>query len=223
MANNFSCLQNNQVVEVDVAMMAGGVFLARKIEFEDEVEDDELEGVVFKIDDATHFEMVVLDELRSVNNVSVGNPVVVTLSSPTFRVDTDGLTLPSGLQGAFEGATDTSQLLTGQSVEVRLTGPANAGPPITVTANRVRLRMTQFTGNVSGAPASPNFNVGSLPALFTSAGITSIQVQTSSNTNFQGVTGVSGLADGNTVSLRGLLFKNGGNPPVLIAKKVRKR
>ncbi len=223
MANNFSCLQNNQVVEVDVAMMAGGVFLARKIEFEDQVEDDELEGVVFKIDDATHFEMVVLDELRSVNNVSVGNPVVVTLSSPTFRVHTDGLTVPSGLQGAFEGATDTSQLLTGQSVEVRLTGPANAGPPITVTANRVRLRMTQFTGNVSGAPVPPNFNVGSLPALFTGAGITSIQVQTSSNTNFQGVTGVSGLADGNTVSLRGLLFKNGGNPPVLIAKKVRKR
>jgi len=223
MANNFSCLQNNQVVEVDVAMMAGGVFLARKIEFEDQVEDDELEGVVFKIDDATHFEMVVLDELRSVNNVSVGNPVVVTLSSPTFRVHTDGLTVPSGLQGAFEGATDTSQLLTGQSLEVRLTGPANAGPPITVTANRVRLRMTQFTGNVSGAPVPPNFNVGSLPALFTGAGITSIQVQTSSNTNFQGVTGVSGLADGNTVSLRGLLFKNGGNPPVLIAKKVRKR
>ena len=223
MANSFSCLQNNQVVEVDVAMMAGGVFLARKIKFEDVVEDDELEGVVFKIDDATHFEMVVLDELRSVNNVSVGNPVVVTLSSPTFRVDTDGLTVPSGLQGAFEGATDTSQLLTGQSVEVRLTGPATAGPPITVTANRVRLRMTQFTGNVSGAPVPPNFNVGSLPALFVGAGIIGIQVETSSNTDFQGVTGVIGLADGNTVSLKGLLFKNGGNPPVLIAKKVRKR
>jgi len=50
-----------------------------------------------------------------------------------------------------------------------------------------------------------------------------IQVETSSNTDFQGVTGVIGLADGNTVSLKGLLFKNGGNPPVLIAKKVRKR
>ncbi len=223
MANNFSCLQNNQIVEVDLAMMAEGVFLARKIEFEDQVEDDELEGVVFKIDDATHFEMVVLDELRSVNNVSVGNPVVVTLSSPTFRVDTDGLTVPSSLQGAFEGATDTSQLLTGQSVEVRLTGPAIAGQPITVTANRVRLRMTQFTGNVSGAPAPPSFNVGGLPALFIGAGITSIQVETSGDTNFQGVMDVSGLADGNTVSLKGLLFKNGGNPPVLIAKKVRKR
>src|SRR5713226_6061637 len=222
-ANNFTCLRNNQVVEVDVKLMAGGVFLAKEIEFEDDAEDDELEGIVFKIDDATHFEMVVLDELRSVNNVSVGNPIVVTLSNPSFRVKADGLTVPSGLQGAFEGATDTSQLLTGQSVEVRLTGPATAGSPITVTANRVRLRMTQFTGNVSGAPVPPNFNVGSLPALFVGARIIGIQVETSSNTDFQGVTGVIGLADGNTVSLKGLLFKNGGNPPVLIAKKVRKR
>src|SRR5216684_5581985 len=160
MANNFSCLQNNMVVRVDVMMMPGGIFLAKEIGFEDEAEDDELEGVVFKIDDAMHFEMVVLDELR---------------------------------------------------------------PLITVTANRVRLRMTQFTANVSGAPVPPNFIVGSLPSLFTGAGISSIQVMTSSQTDFEGVTGVSGLADTNTVSLRGLLFNNGANPPVLVAKKVRKR
>ncbi len=223
LTNNFSCLQNGQVVQVDVAMMAGGVFLAKKIEFEDQLEDDELQGIVFKVDDAMHFEMVVLDELRSVNNVSVGNPIMVTLSSPTFRVGTDGLTVPSGLQSAFEGAVDTSQLMTGQTVEIRLTGAPSPGPPITATANRVRLRMTQFTANVSGAPVPPNFTVGSLPALFTSAGITSIQVQTSSATQFEGVTSVSGLADTNSVSLRGLLFKNGANPPVLIARKVRKR
>jgi len=48
-------------------------------------------------------------------------------------------------------------------------------------------------------------------------------VQTSSATQFEGVTSVSGLADTNSVSLRGLLFKNGANPPVLIARKVRKR
>src|SRR5713226_3159516 len=64
-ANNFICLQNNQVVDVDAKLMAGGVFLAKRIGFEDDAEDDELAGVVFKIDDATHFEMVVLDELRS--------------------------------------------------------------------------------------------------------------------------------------------------------------
>jgi hypothetical protein len=85
------------------------------------------------------------------------------------------------------------------------------------------LRMTQFTASVSGAPVPPNFMVGNLPSLFTSAGISSIQVETSSNTDFEGVADVSGLADTNTVSVRGLLFSNGANPPVLVAKKVRKR
>jgi len=222
-ANNFSCLQTNMVVEVDAMMMPGGIFLARQISFEDDAEDDELEGVVFKIDDAMHFEMVVLDELRSLNNINVGNPVVVTLSNSSFQAQIEELNAPSALVSAFQGATDTSQLLPGQTVEIRLTAPANPGPPISVTADRVRLRMTQFTANVSGAPVPPNFMVGNLPSLFTSAGISSIQVQTSSNTEFEGVVDVSGLADMDTVSLRGLLFNNGTNPPVLVAKKVRKR
>jgi len=223
-ANNFSCLANNMVVEVDAMMMPGGIFLAKQISFEDNAEDDEMEGVVFKIDDATHFEMVVLDELRSLNNVNVGDPVVVTLSNPTFQVQMEDVTnAPSALVMAFQNATDTSQLLTGQTVEVRLTAPANPGPPVSVMSNRVRLRMTQFTASVSGAPAPPNFMASNLPSLFTSAGITSIQVQTSGATDFDNVTGVSGLADKDTVSLRGLLFNNGANPPVLVAKKVRKR
>ena len=93
-----------------------------------------------------------------------------------------------------------------------------------MTANRVRLRMTQFTANVkAGSIAPPNFSVDTLPALFTNAGISSIHVQTSSNTDFEGVSGVTALADGNTVSLRGLLFKNGALSPELVVKKVRKR
>ncbi len=223
-ANNFTCLQNNQVVEVDAKLMAGGMFLAKKIGFEDDVEDDELEGMVFKIDDATHFEMVVLDELRSVNNVSVGNPTVVSLSNPGFQVKAEDLPVPSALQGDFEGATDTSRLLPGQTVQIRLTGPANPGPPVAVTTNRVRLRMTQFTANVkAGSIVPPNFSVDTLPALFTNAGTSSIHVQTSSKTDFERVSGVIALVDGNTVSLRALLFNNGALPPELIAKKVRKR
>ena len=220
-ANNFSCLQANMVVEVDAMMMPGGIFLAREISFEDNAEDDEMEGVVFKIDDATHFEMVVLDELRSLNNVSAGNPVVVTLSNPSFQVQTEDVNAPSALVSAFQNATDTSQLLTGQTVEVRLTAPANPGPPAMVTSDRVRLRMTQLTANVSGAPTPPTFMLGNLPSLFTGAGITTIKVATSSATDFDNVAGVSGLADTNTVSVRGLLFN--ANPPLLEAKKVRKR
>ena len=223
-ANNFTCLQNNQVVEVDAKLMAGGVFLAKEIGFEDDAEDDELEGIVFKIDDATHFEMAVLDELRSVNNVNIGNPIVVTLSNPQFQVMADNLPVPSALQVVFEGAMDTSQLLPGQTVQIRLTGPANPGPPVAVTSDRVRLRMTQLTANVKASSiVPPNFSVDTLPALFTSTGISSIHVQTSSNTDFEGVSDVTALADGNKVSLRGLLFKNGVLSPELVAKKVRKR
>jgi hypothetical protein len=222
-ANNFSCLQNNQVVEVDAKLMAGGVFQAKEIGFEDHAEDDELEGIVFKIDDATHFEMVVLDELRSVNNVNIGNPIVVTLSNPQFQVMADGLPVPSALQGVFEGAMDTSQLLPGQTVQIRLTGPANPGPPVAVTIDRVRLRMTQFTENVkAGSIVPPNFSVDTLPGLFTNGGISGIHIQTSSKTNLEGVSDVSALVDGNAVSLRGLLFNNGALPPELIAKKVRR-
>ena len=223
-ANNFTCLQNNQVVEVDAKLMAGGVFLAKKIEFEDDAEDDELEGIVFKIDDALHFEMVVLDELRSVNNVRVGNPIVVTLSNPRFQVKAEGLAVPSALKGDLEGATDTSRLLPGQTVQIRLTGPAHPGPPVAVTTNQVRLRVTQFTANVkAGSIVPPNFSVDTLPALFTNAGISSIHVQTSSKTDFERVSGVSALVDSNAISLRGLLLNNGAVPPELIVKKVRKR
>lgn len=223
-ANDFSCLQNNQVVEVDTMLMPGGVFLAKKIEFEDNAEDDELEGIVFKIDDATHFEMVVLDELRSVNNVNVGNPTVVTLSNPGFQVETGGLPVPSSLEGNFQGAKDTTQLLTGQTVQIRITSPANPGPPVAVTTDRVRLRMTQFTAKVkAGSMMALDFSVDSLPALFTNAGINSIHVQTSSDTDFDGPSGLSALTDGNTLSLRGILFNNGALPPELVVKKVRRR
>ncbi len=58
--------------------------------------------------------------------------------------------------------------------------------------------------------------------IFTSNGISMIQVQTSSQTNFENVSGIGGLGDGSSVSLRGLLFESTPNP-VLIADKVRKR
>jgi hypothetical protein len=221
-ANNFTCLVTGAVVEVDARVMAGGTFTAKKIELQDNEVEDELQGTIFKVDDATHFEMVVLGELRGVNNVSLGNTIVVTVNNANFQVDADGLTLASSLQGAFEAAGDTSQLLPGQEVQIKV-GSIAAGPPIAVTTNRVRLRRDQFTANVTGAPAGANFNVGNLPGLFAGVGVSTIQVQTSSKANFQGIAGVSGLADQDQVSLRGLLFANGGNPPILIADKVRKR
>src|SRR6267142_1070831 len=228
---NAACLLNGQSVEVDLALVASGSFLAKKIELHDEVAeagDDELDGVISKIDGPAQFEMVVIDELRSVTNVSVGDPITVMLTTTgsltSFRVDTNGLSVPTTLQQGFENSHDTSQPIPGQTVQVRkvtLTGgPAPAA--ITVTTDRVRLRDTRLTATVSGAPAGNNFNIGALPGLFTANGITTIQVQTSSNTGFDNVAGVNGLADSNTVSVRGLLFTSTPNP-VIVADKVRKR
>ncbi len=238
-AANFSCLQNGQSVDADLLLMASGSFLAKKVELaDDEAEgenengngnggNDDLEGVVFKVDSPSQFEIVVLDEMANIANVSAGNPVTVTLSTGgglSFRVDSNGLNVPLSLQSAFEGATDTSQLLPGQTVQIRNRsmsgGPAPAA--ITITTDRVRLRMASFTAAVSGAPSGANFNVGNLPGVFTSAGIQTIQVQTSSQTNFSNVAGVGSLTDGTSVSLRGLLFA-GSPTPTLIADKVIKR
>jgi hypothetical protein len=227
-AANFSCLVDGQSVEVDLMVLGSGSFLATKVELHDAVAEaagDEVDGVVSKIDSATQFEVVVIDELRSMASVSVGNPVTVTLqASPTFEVDANDLQVPSNLGTAFTAAIDTSQLMPGQTVQVRVRstsgGPAPA--PIIVATDRVRLRMTRFTAAVSGAVSGSNFNVGSLPGIFTANGVSLIQVQTSSSTGFETTTGLSGLADGTSVSLRGLLFVSSPNP-VLIADKVRKR
>jgi hypothetical protein len=172
--------------------------------------------------------MVVVDELRSVTNVSVGDPITVMLTTTgnltSFRVDTNGLSVPATFQQAFENSHDTSQLIPGQTVQVRkvtLTGgPVPAA--ITVTTDRVRLRDTRLTATVSGHPVGDNFNIGTLPGLFTANGISTILVHTSADTNFDNVAGVNDLADTNTVSVRGLLFLT-TPAPVLVADKVRKR
>jgi hypothetical protein len=51
------------------------------------------------------------------------------------------------------------------------------------------------------------------------AGISQIQVQTSSQTNFENVSGVGGLADGSRLSRLAGCFQSTPNP-VLIADKV---
>ena len=82
----------------------------------------------------------------------------------------------------------------GQIVQVRkrdLTGdPAPAA--ITLTTDRLRLRATRLTAAVSGPPSGSNFNIGNLPGLFTANGITLIQVQTSSKTNFENASDLRG-------------------------------
>jgi hypothetical protein len=226
-AGNISCLAVNQIVEVELGLTSGGALLAKEVELEANAQDQGIEGVITsRANLPTQFNMVVLDEEPGVNQVPMGSLVTVTLSpTASFSIakkdlDTSGFSFAS-----------SADLLVGQEVLVRpvtvIQGPS-AGA-ITITTDRVRLRFSQFTATVASVSDS-NFTVNNLPPLFAAATptpITQIQVNTSSKTEFEGVSGAGSLTAGATVSVEGLLFNTTSNPanpvPVLVAERVRKR
>ncbi len=218
--NSCAGLVANQIVETDLRLLGGGTLLATKVELKSrDASEEEVEGVIVQIVSATQFQMVALEETPLINGLEVGNLVTVNIQSgASFRTDAEDLPNVPPAGSSFSSSAD---LLVGQNVQVRRRS-TSAGT--TIDTDRIRLRTSRFTATVAGAPSGSNFNVNGLPALFASAtpAISTIQVQTSSQTQFEGVNGVGSLVAGNTVSLRGLLFKTAGTP-VLVAKKVRKR
>ncbi len=219
-ANNFSCMQVGQIVEVEhLLVMVNGTLLASEIQLDDAVNEEQLEGTIVAVNAGNNqFQMVVEDEEPVVPGVNVGNLVMISINTPAqFAVDSDDLSgaIPSGV--SFASVND---LLVGQEVKVRALIVSSPITGTTATTDRVKLHMSQFPGTVASLNA-PNFAVNNLPALFTSNGINQVQIVVSSGTEFEGVSGGSSLTVGNNVVLRGLLFKTAGDP-ILVAKKVRK-
>jgi hypothetical protein len=225
-----NCVQNGQLVEVDLKMMAGGALLARKIEQENEAANEEdIEGIIFSVDALNgKFQMVAVENRSSLSSSTLlGSPINVTLQSGAgFKVDVDGLkNLSTALLGSFNGA---SALLVGQNVEVRrVSGDGSSANPI--VADRVKLKMSRFTAKVKAKVDANTFTVDTTAiGLFKDNGIAEINVD-ASQAKFEGVSNVNGLKDASTppadnVSLSGLLFKQTApSAPLLVAKKVRKR
>jgi Domain of unknown function (DUF5666)/Domain of unknown function (DUF4382) len=218
-ANNFSCVQGGQIVEVEhLLVMSNGTLLASEIQLDDAVNQQQLEGTIVAVNAANNqFQMVVEDEQPAVQGVSVGNYVKISINAGAqFAVDSKNLSaaIPSG--ASFASASD---LLVGQQVKVRALIVSSPVTGTTATTDRVKLHMSQFPGTVSQLNA-PNFFVNNLPPLFN--GISQVKVVVSSGTEFEGISGGSSLTAGNNVVLRGLLFKT-ATDPILVAKKVRKR
>ena len=220
-ANNFSCVQVGEIVEVEhLLVMANGTLVASQVQLDDGINQEELEGTIVAVNPATNqFQMVVENEEPVVQGVSVGNSMTVSINAGAqYAVDSEDLSgaIPSG--ASFASASD---LLVGQQVKVRALNVSSSTAGTTATTDRVKLHMSQFPGTVASLNA-PNFAVNNLLAVFTSNGINQVQVVVSSGTEFEGVSGGSSLTAGNNVVLRGLLFKTAGDP-ILVAKKVRKR
>jgi uncharacterized protein DUF5666 len=221
--NGFSCLAVGQTVRVTANVLSGAGLLVLGVGLFEQHDDPALEGTIVGVD-AVHnqFQLVMQDgqwtaARQPTAGAAIGVLVTVNVTSATvYEIDLDGATLAPGLQ--FKGISD---LTMGQSVEIQPPGPAAVSITSTGIAfftMRVRLDETQVTGVVAAPITSTTFMLGSLPPLFNG---TSIQVQTLSTTQFENVTGVSGLTAGQKVSTAGLLF-NTASGPTLVAERVFK-
>ena len=225
--NFATCVQNSQIVQVDLKLMAGGVLLARKIEQENEgANEEDLEGIVTSVNAVTStFQMVVAENLSMLSGVHVGSPVnVLVQPGAGFHVDQDGLTVNPALVSSFNGV---NAMMLGQNIQVRRQG-GDGSVATPILTDRVRLRMSRFTAKVQSIVDANTFTVDNLPPIFGGASppIASITVSTDpARTRFEGVSSVAVLGvppNADTVSLRGLLFQQ-PTGPTLVAKKVRKR
>ncbi len=225
-ANDITCLANNQLVSVELQLNADGTMLAKEIDFLNApITLSEIEGVVFSVDSPTQFQIVAVEVLQGGFGPapSVGPILVALTSSPTFKVDAKGLVLPVSAQSLFENATDTSELAPGQRVLIRVasTSGGTGGTPLTFNTDLVRLRYSRITATVTGTFSGNFFDINNLPAIFNTSA--TLQVQTfPGQTVFESTPNgaITDLANGDSVAIRMLAIPNVA--PSFYATKVRK-
>lgn len=230
---DLTCLQNGQVVDVDVKVLATGALVASQVSLggtganvndNKNNNDEELDGFLTSVNPAAGtFAFVVADNMSALSNTILGAPMQVQIQpGAQFTVGFENSQDNSGLSSSFVNA---SSLLPGQTVQVhRLGGDGSAATPL--TTDRVQLQETRLTAPVKAKIDANTFTLdASAFSFFKAAGITEISVD-ASHASLEGVASVSALVlmpVPDTVSVRGLLFKQpSSSAPVLIASKVRK-
>ena len=213
LCGDFFCVQD-KIADVDLALPSRNdpLWEARRVTLKP-LDQPELEGVIVAIGDGTQFDMVVLHQVPPVAGLELGDVVRIDLqpSSSVQAVDTD-------LTGTGLLFSAPSDFLMGQVVTVRAQS-APSGTPVAVITDRVRLKSGALTARVKSILNGTDFVTDNLPRNFSSG---QIQVRTSTQTGFLGISGVGSLNVGDTVSLSGFLLKTALDP-VLLAEGVRKR
>ncbi|HVS87092.1 MAG TPA: hypothetical protein VHF01_02595 [Candidatus Acidoferrum sp.] len=224
---DLTCLQNGQIVDVDVTVLATGALVARKVKLEGDetnVNDEELDGFVTSVNAQTGtFAIVVADNLSALSNSVLGSPMQVQIQSGAqFTVDLEESENNSGLSSSF---VDVNSLLAGQTVQIhRVSGDGSTAAPI--VTDRVRLQETRLTATVKAILDANTFTIDTAKSIFfTVADVTEITVD-ASHASFEGVANVAALVVTpvpDTVSVRGWLFKRPPSmSPVLVTTRVRK-
>jgi hypothetical protein len=239
-AQNITCLLANETVSIDASLNLDGTMTLLEADLLDNVSNvslklDEVEGTVTSVN-ASQISLVLSDKTVVSGNslltaASAGTVVVATLgTTPAFSVDTKGLSAVTGSPAAINSFLTLQNVFAGQTVRIQvLASPApTAGlnSSVLVNTNSVVLRFSRVTATVSTQPASPFFSVSfvTLPSFLTSSSPLvppNILVQISTQTNFDGVTDITRLSVGDSVSVRALYIPNFTASP-FFAAKVRK-
>ncbi len=209
LANSFSSLAVNQVLEVNGDIQSDGTVRAHEVELEEEIETDEAEGIVLSVDTGAGQFMLVWHELAPCSATGLtGDIITVTLdpnNPPQFDIDEDDLIVNPDL------FSELGDLTPGQHVEVdgELVG-------LNITAQKLQLEEQTIRGTVTGVTPPVNFEFDPASDLFVDQSIT---VETSAQTGFEGVAGVTSLQAGQEIRVKGLLFLQAGEL-LFVAKQV---
>jgi hypothetical protein len=231
---DFSCLQQGQVLSVDIGLGTDGTAIARNVVFEDaDSTEAEVEGIVTSMNLASNqFSIVAQAESSAVSGLAIGDVATVRYSAaPQTSFDVDFVHADNAqisTSGFLFGTP--SDLVVGQQVLVKQNASSSG---TTLTADRVRLRSSRITGLIQNI-GDPFIYLGgpspSFPSLFIVNGVGQIQVQTFPlQTIFTGATSVgivvnniTQLAPNNSISVRGPLFNVNGTRTLLASKVVLK-
>jgi Domain of unknown function (DUF5666) len=228
-ANDFSCLVVGEIVSVRAHLPTSGSNpLATQVNLFAPEGELALVGLVSKVDVTNkQFQLVIrdlFDQGAEMQSIPAGIQITAQIASQAaFSVNSDGVTLPAGLN--FTSVTD---LVVGQAVEIHPVPPfvVSGAPPninVALSTDKVRLEPSPVTAMISAIASSanpPNFTLQTLPMLFTGNGVTAIQVDVLPSTEFANdSTGLAGLGVGNKVSVGGLLFNTSGTP-TMVAERV---
>lgn len=236
-ANNFSCIQNGQIVDATVEIQSDGVtFDAAQVAFDDAPNTQQVSGTIV-IQNGTPPASVVLvvhNTIPPVSGLPAGSAVTVTFgASASYLINNESFVLPTGLTFA-----STSDILVGQEIEARVPSSASVSNGA-FTTDRVALQQTQIEAVVSSVNPQtapfPFFVLSPLPPIFSAAPVNQTSqlriIDTSANgpqgTVYQGFTpnNIGGLSPGPSefVQVGGFLFNTTGSAgsPSIIAATVR--
>jgi len=224
---SFACLQNGQILSVDIGIQPDGSIVARNILFEDaDSSDIEVEGEVTSTNVASQqFNFVVLATSSPFTGLAIGMPATAQYSiSPQTPFDVDFVhadNLQIGTTSFALSFTGPVDMVPGQQISIR----RNSSSGSILLADRVRLRSSRVTATVQSVGA-PNIILTNLPSLFFGhGGVTQIIAQTSAipPTIYYSISesiNASTNILGDQISVRGPLFNTGGTNRTLIATKV---